>query len=235
VHFIRDEAANHAWGIERIAPSPVSGKPLDRYERHQALRQTGRDILRYPPSGAQIYYRLATEVPNYWIPLIAEPRGARAMIFEQGLLLNTETGHAGTPLGRLLGDNFQYLHEEEVPRAGAQVTRNYQYARWTDGASHLWIGRRKRTGRGEGSSGLRFDAVAPMTERTEPVEGTPSGRVSIHTLLRYASDLDTPSLQSLRAHVQSEAAAAGVDVSESPETVMDLVTLMARYLRQPED
>jgi hypothetical protein len=51
--------------------------------------------------------------------------------------------------------------DEEVPREGARVTRSYQYSRWIDGSTHLWIGRRKRPGRGEGSSGLRFDVVEP--------------------------------------------------------------------------
>ena len=37
--------------------------------------------------------------------------------------------------------------------------RHYQYARWIDGSTFLWLGRRKSTGRGEGSSGLRFDRV----------------------------------------------------------------------------
>jgi hypothetical protein len=37
------------------------------------------------------------------------------------------------------------------------VTRSYRYARWTDGSTHLWVSRRKQPGRGEGSSGLRFD------------------------------------------------------------------------------
>ena len=32
-------------------------------------------------------------------------------------------------------------------------------ARWFDGNPLLWIGRRKTIGRGEGSSGLRFDVV----------------------------------------------------------------------------
>jgi hypothetical protein len=32
-------------------------------------------------------------------------------------------------------------------------------ARWIDGSSHLWVGRRKGVGRGEGSSNLRFDAL----------------------------------------------------------------------------
>jgi hypothetical protein len=51
------------------------------------------------------------------------------------------------------------LFEEEVPREGARVTRSYQYTRWLDGSTLLWVGRRKGAGRGEGLSGLRFDSL----------------------------------------------------------------------------
>jgi hypothetical protein len=51
------------------------------------------------------------------------------------------------------------LFEEEVPAAGARVVRQYQYARWVDGSTVLWLGRRKGAGRGEQSSGLRFDVL----------------------------------------------------------------------------
>ena len=51
------------------------------------------------------------------------------------------------------------LFEEEVPREGVRVTRSYQFTRWIDGSSHLWVGRRKGVGRGEGSSGLQFDSL----------------------------------------------------------------------------
>jgi hypothetical protein len=56
-----------------------------------------------------------------------------------------------------------WLHEEEVPRSGAAVVRTRQLARWHDGSIRAWTGRRKRTGGGEGSSGLRFDYVEPQT------------------------------------------------------------------------
>jgi hypothetical protein len=49
------------------------------------------------------------------------------------------------------------IFEEEIPREGARVTRTFQMARSPDGSTHLWIGRRKNVGRGEGSSGLKFD------------------------------------------------------------------------------
>ncbi len=53
------------------------------------------------------------------------------------------------------------LQEEEVPRSGAVVERTFQIARGTDGVRHLWLGRRKRNGRGEGASGLHFDYTEP--------------------------------------------------------------------------
>lgn len=51
------------------------------------------------------------------------------------------------------------LGEEEVPREGAMVERAFRYARWVDGRSLTWLGRRKYGGRGESSSGLRFDSL----------------------------------------------------------------------------
>ena len=64
------------------------------------------------------------------------------------------------PRGAVLGvDGDLRLAEEEVPREGAVVQRAFQYARWFDGRSLLWLGRRTRAGRGEGASGLRFDAL----------------------------------------------------------------------------
>jgi hypothetical protein len=63
------------------------------------------------------------------------------------------------PVGSLLPAGDAWLHEEEVPRSGVQVARAWQHARWHDGSRHVWQARRKSTGRGEGSSGLRFDQV----------------------------------------------------------------------------
>jgi hypothetical protein len=45
-----------------------------------------------------------------------------------------------------------FLYEEEVPRAGRIVTRYFQRARWLEGKTLLWIGRKSTTGRGEGSA-----------------------------------------------------------------------------------
>ena len=54
------------------------------------------------------------------------------------------------------------LFEEEVPRAGVCVYQSYQRTRWYGGRIYNWLGVRKQIGRGEGSSGLRFDQIVPV-------------------------------------------------------------------------
>jgi hypothetical protein len=71
------------------------------------------------------------------------------------------------PLGRVLDVPAPcFVAEEEVPRAGRRVIRALPRARWNDGATFLWIGRAAPFGRGEGSSGLVFDAIEERREAT---------------------------------------------------------------------
>ena len=69
----------------------------------------------------------------------------------------------GAPSGRILlarpPTAALQIFGEEVPREGARVLRAFQYARWIDGRTFLWMGRQKNVGRGEGASGLRFDTI----------------------------------------------------------------------------
>jgi hypothetical protein len=168
VLLLRDEMANMAWALERVIQSP-GGYPLDRSEALQERRR--RQEAAAPDSGAEpaptamLAYRLGTTVPDYWIPLLPVQDGA-AIRLRRGSLPRTESESIEDvfePQGLILDPGRELLlHDEEVPREGARVTRSYQYARWSDGSTHLWIGRRKQPGRGEGSSGLRFDIVEPM-------------------------------------------------------------------------
>src|SRR5207245_5599980 len=105
-------------------------------------------------------YRLSTEVPYYWIPLMPVGVG-QGLRLQRGVVLKTDGSWEKVPaLGRILESGHELsLFEEEVPREGVRVTRSYQFTRWQDGSTHLWIGRRKEVGRGEGSSGLRFDTL----------------------------------------------------------------------------
>ena len=156
VVLARDEMANVAWAIERLIESAAEA-PLSRYE-DEVARNGGAPASATAVPGSGLRYRLASRVPSYWVPLlpVKTDTGLRLV---RGAVLDTQ----GAPrpvhaLGRLLESGQALsLFEEEVPREGARVTRSYQWTRWTDGSSHLWVGRRKGVGRGESSSSLRFD------------------------------------------------------------------------------
>jgi hypothetical protein len=156
--LLRDEMANLAWGVERAIQSRA-GVRLDRRDVYNRRLET------VPPAagnGDQLRYRLTTEVPEYWIPLVPVPQpNERGIRLQRGALARAGSAGPATAQGRILGvPGPLLLFDEEVPRAGAYVTAAYQYARWIDGSTHLWLGRRKTSGRGEGSSGLRYDAFS---------------------------------------------------------------------------
>jgi hypothetical protein len=167
VWLLRDELANLAWAVERI----VEDRAGDRLDRRDAyLAQQAQTPP--PTNGGGLSYRLASEVPDYWLPLIPVPDpNSEGIRLQRGALARSGLNHAAPPRGRILGvPGPLFVRDEEVPRAGAHVTTAYQYARWIDGSSHLWRGRRKQPGRGEGSSGLRFDSVV----ETAPAGGAPA-------------------------------------------------------------
>jgi hypothetical protein len=162
VLLIRDEMANMAWAIERTVTGD-DGRPVDRFEAYQASRRAAPPPEPVP-EGTATAYRLASSIPHHWIPLapVHDGPGQRAVVLQRGAMLDPETGQAVLPLGRILTPGRRLiLPDETVSRAGERVSRHFQHARWIDGSSLLWIGRRRRPGRGEGSSGLRFDHVTP--------------------------------------------------------------------------
>ena len=166
VLFARDEMANVAWAIERLIESPAEA-PLNRYEDDLARERgpgTQPSAGPTPASPPVLRYRLASRVPPYWVPFLPVQTGS-GLRLQRGAVLDTDGApRAIHALGRILESGHALsLFEEEVPREGARVTRSYQWARWTDGSSHLWVGRRKGVGRGESSSNLRFDALERTT------------------------------------------------------------------------
>ncbi|MBX2984909.1 MAG: hypothetical protein KF882_02930 [Bacteroidia bacterium] len=52
-----------------------------------------------------------------------------------------------------------FIFEEEIPRAGAIVFRQFKRVRWHDGSVHVWLSNQKTTGRGETLSHLQFDTL----------------------------------------------------------------------------
>ena len=160
VVFLRDEMANMAWGVERVVQGP-DGRALNRHDDYFS-RKTEPSASNSPVG--TIAYELSSSPPDYWIPLVpVQIEGSRGIRLRRAAMLDA----AGLPQfnqakGRILTPNPGRrldLYEEEVPREGVHVTRSYQYTRWLDGATHVWVGRRKDIGRGEGSSGLLFDSL----------------------------------------------------------------------------
>lgn len=174
VALFRDEMANLVWAVERV----VAGPDGERVER---AREPGRAALRQQLPGdlgdAQLIYRLMTPVPDHWIPFVPVPiegvagtEGAVELL--RGAILRFRadgTSDLAHPHGLLLRadpaadpaqDRLRLL-EEEVPRAGVVVRRLLQLTRTAGGGTVLWLGRDKRSGRGEGSSGMRFDPADP--------------------------------------------------------------------------
>jgi hypothetical protein len=150
VLLLRDELADAVWGIEQMVLG-ASGLPLDR-----TLEWRINAPAPPPPTGdPMLHYRLGSTVPDYWIPFLPVQIDAAGHLQLRRARL---PGAPTQPLGNLLAEEPS-IFLEEVPREGVRLERRYRSARATDGSSHLWIGRRRITGRGEGRSGLRFDYV----------------------------------------------------------------------------
>lgn len=152
--LLRDEMANVAWAVEAVVADD-QGRPRDRFAEWAA-----REVQ--PPRPTDVpAYRVQTEVPSHWFPLVPElvgPGSTRLRLVPLERVVGDRTV-ALEPEGTLLPGGDRILYEEEVPRSGVELTRAWRHARWHDGSRHLWQARRRATGRGEGSSGLRFDTL----------------------------------------------------------------------------
>lgn len=121
----------------------------------------------------QLKYQLGNSVGENWIPFIAAHKNGsnREIHFQRASMpriIELFEPHAVRPRTQLLREGIDeldnqlvplYFNEEEIPKAGAKLSGTYQRTRWYNGKIVSWYGRRKKTGRGEGSSGLRFDLV----------------------------------------------------------------------------
>lgn len=167
VLFLRDEMANVAWAVERVIESPAEGR-LNRFESYLEQKRRREPESPAPSTGDALRYRLSTETPDYWVPLLPVKTN-QGLRLKRGAVLKADgLSEPVRARGRILEPGQELsLFEEEVPREGLRVTRSYQFTRWIDGSSHFWVGRRKGIGRGEGSSGLKFDSLEGA--------GTPNG------------------------------------------------------------
>jgi hypothetical protein len=182
VALMRDEMANMVWGLERRVPLATGlsrpGTETAREYRGYLQRLITTPVETDPEPVAPIRYRVMSTVPEQWIPFIPVhvDNSVRETQLQRAALPRILEGDPDSqhpekvrPRSMLLRQNLPrayFIYEEEVPRAGAVVTQSYQRARWTRGEVYTWLGARKQTGRGEGSSGLRYDQVVPVERRT---------------------------------------------------------------------
>jgi len=174
VELVRDEAANLAWGIERLVEGPT-GRAVDRLQHWRTAattlaRTSSAGAGRSPVEADAWRYRLESTAPPFWIPFLPVRIGAgaqvilrRARMQEWELLDPSLTGPKGELLQRR---QPMVVEEEEVPRGGATLERRWQVARWIDGSVHVWLQRSKRLGHGEASSGLRWDTLVDADSRS---------------------------------------------------------------------
>jgi len=181
--LVRDEVANMVWGIEETIQL-ASGETKRGLEAARETRAFFENLLgpamTPPDAKAPIRYQVMSTVPENWIPFIpvhvdgdsrqiqlqraAMPRvldgdpnppvkvRPQTVLLRQGLDLDTPAPY--------------FIHEEEVPRAGARLMQSFQRTRWTSGQVYTWLRVHKQTGRGEGSSGLAFDELIDVPMKT---------------------------------------------------------------------
>jgi hypothetical protein len=158
VVFMRDEMANVAWAIERSIESPVE-------QARVYTTPASASAAAAPVQGGVPQYLLASTVPENWIPLLPvqlqDTAGKVISRLKRGAVLQpdgTQKVHRAHSQALNIGANV-LLHDEDVPREGVHITRTRNAARWIDGSTCVWTAFRKQVGRGEGSSGLRFDQL----------------------------------------------------------------------------
>jgi hypothetical protein len=148
--------------------------------------ERGEEVTPVPvPDGVKLSYRLGNTVPENWIPFLPVhlPGQNRAIQLQRASMprwFNNAFSQV-RPLTSILRDGMKndpatadqlyvnvsdeiqdapyYIFDEEAPRRGVIVEAAWQRTRWYNGKTICWYGRKKRTARGEGASGLAFDEI----------------------------------------------------------------------------
>lgn len=183
IALVRDEVANMVWGIENMVQLPNGmakrGRQTGIELRQHLVRIVQHESETMPPPPpvefkAPVRYEIMNTVPENWIPFIPVhlENDNRQIQLQRASMLRIIEGEAEpakvkprTALLRFGLDDLDvqryFIFEEEVPRTGVVVAQSFQRTRWYGGRVFNWVGVRKSTGRGEGSSGLAFDQLRP--------------------------------------------------------------------------
>jgi len=175
VSLVRDESANLVWGIERTVRLATGEGRRGSEVAAEVLKHRLR-LFPPPPADephAAVAYQAMSTIPEHWIPFIPVhvPGDTRSVQLQRAALPSAVDGQPVRPRTALLREGLDnpapasyFVNEEEVPQAGTTLTVAYHRTRWRGGRVVVWLGARRGTGRGDGSSGLAFDLLAD----TEP-------------------------------------------------------------------
>jgi hypothetical protein len=172
VIFLRDDMAAMAWAVEHELQGDLD-EPIDGY---QTLLQDAQSRVAPTPAhtagGPDIYYSLEKLPPFNWIPLVRVLSNQRAPYLRRGALQVPDPNDS-TKLIKLKAhalvlepDHPFYVVDHAVPRSGVKVDRYFRFTRSFYGANYLWQARRTSVGRGPGWSGLRFDLVRDIPQKS---------------------------------------------------------------------
>ncbi len=150
VVFARDEAANMAWAIE-VMVERRDGLARDRRREPTVIAPTVQPI-----AGTDLVYRLETDVPPWWVPLVPVPKPGLdgGFTLRKGSFSETDSA-----VGRLLRPTPFDVFDEEVPREGVRVRRVPSLMRDELGVLQRWMARRVAPAGGESASNLAYDST----------------------------------------------------------------------------
>jgi len=166
VNFLRDEMANMVWGVESTVPSQ-SGKGVSGDEMALEKPSDAPNPGTEPTEEVvkpEIKYILGTRVPANWIPFIPVHIESNSSEIR---LQRAKLPAAKAPMGVLLKEKSApyFIDEKTLDSSGLLVSRSAQLARYINGASCLWIGRKKEAGKGLGWSNLKFDQIIQTVKK----------------------------------------------------------------------
>jgi hypothetical protein len=168
VSLIRDENANLVWGVERTV-RVATGEPRRGVEVANEVVTHRRRLFPTPDPGdptAAVAYEVMSAVPENWIPFmpVHVPDDTRRIQLQRATLPSAVDGRLVRPRTALLREGLDeptpapyFVNEEEVTQTGTTISLAYNRTRWHDGRVVVWLSAHRGTGRGTGSSGLRFD------------------------------------------------------------------------------
>ena len=148
VELGRDEMANLVWAVERLVTGPGGG-PVDRSAEVAA---PPADPGPADPRGASAWYQLASPRPAHWVPYVPAPVAGQPP--------GTTELHRQQPAAEVqsrVARESAVVAEADIPAGGITVERAWRLARWVDGRTVLWMGRRVVDGKGAVASGLVWD------------------------------------------------------------------------------